>query len=119
MHKELEYLKAKFLADDIDAEDREENLQLIKDWEKGLIQNEAFINWQNHDITQEIIKKAKEVYKDMSLILALNRTLTEEKRFSLWAKQDACLFLLSLCDKDAKNELENIHKEIKAAISAV
>lgn len=115
--KELDTIRAQFLADDIDPEDREDNEKLLREWEQGLIQNEAYISWQSHDITKEIAKKLKKEYKEFAMILANNRTLTEVQRVSLWAKQDACLFILSMTEKDAKGQLEQIQNEIRRAIS--
>lgn len=116
--KELEIIRAQFLADDIDPEDREENEQILKEWERGLIHNEAYLSWQEHDITREIAKKMKSEYKDAAMVLADNRSLTDTQRASLWAKQDACKFILSLTEKDSKGQLEQIQNEIKRAINA-
>lgn len=116
--KELEEIRARFLSADIDAEDREENEQILKEWEQGLIHNEAYLSWQEHDITREIAKKMKNEYKETALVLAQNRSLTETQRASLWAKQDACQFILSLTEKDSKGQLEQIQNEIKRAINA-
>ncbi len=115
--KELEIIKTQFLADDIDAEDRVENENILREWEQGLIHNEAYVSWQEHDITREIAKKLKSEYKDFAMTLANNRSLTDTQRASLWAKQDACTFILSLTEKDAKGQLEQIQNEIKRAIA--
>lgn len=115
--KELEIIRAQFLADDIDEEDREDNERILQEWENSLIQNTAFVEWRNHEITREIVQKIKTQYKEFAVSLYSNRSLTDTQRQSLWAKQDACMFILSLTEKNAKEEIEHIQKEIKAAIS--
>jgi hypothetical protein len=116
--KELEIIKAQFLSNDIDSEDREDNEKLLQEWEQGLIHNELYLSWQNHDITRDIAKKMKESYREFAMQLAENRNLTEKERMSLWAKQDACTFILSITEKDAKGAMQQIQSEIKRAISA-
>jgi hypothetical protein len=118
MFQELEKIKEIFLTEE-DPEELEYNKQKIIDWEKGIIASEAFLSWKDHDTTQQIMKLARDSYKDISLALALNRNLTQEQRVSYWAKQDACLFLLSFIQKDAKAELDQIHNEIRIAINTV
>lgn len=115
--KELEKIRTQFLADDIDQEDRVENERILKDWEEGLTKNQAYFEWQQSDITQDINKQVRASYKEFALILSNNRNLTQEERVSLWGKQDACVFLLSLTDKDARGTLEQLNNEIKRALS--
>ncbi len=115
--KELETIRAKFLTDDLDIEDRADNAALLKEWEEGLIHNSAYIEWQSNDITREISQKMKNEYREFGLILASNRTLTDDQRKSIWAKQDACLFMLSITDVDAKGTIAQIKNEIKRAIA--
>lgn len=117
MNKEIETLRARFLASDVDEEDRIENEKTLKEWEDGLVQNTVYLEWQNHDITKEIAAKMKDEYRDFALQLASNRMLTDEQRRSIWAKQDACVFILSLTEKNAKGELERIEKAIRQAVS--
>jgi hypothetical protein len=114
--QELEKIRAQFLSDDIEPEDREDNEKLLKEWEHGITQNSAYLDWQSHDISREISRKMRDSYKDFALILATNRLLTNEQRASLWAKQDACVFLLSVLEKDAQGILQQIQDEIKRAI---
>lgn len=118
MNKEIETIRASFLAaPDLDDEERAENEKTLKEWEDGLIQNTVYVEWQNHDITKEIAAKMKDEYRDFALQLASNRALTDEQRRSIWARQDACMFILSLTEKDAKGELERIEREIRRAVS--
>ncbi len=116
--KELDIIKAQFLGDDIDPEDRLDNEAKIKEWEQGLIENKAFLSWQNHDITKEFAGKLKKEYKEISMLLAFDRKLSDAHRASLWAKQDACVFILEFTEKDAKGQLEQIHEQIHQAINA-
>lgn len=115
--KELEKVTEIFLASDVDAEDYAENKERLIEWEKGLNENRLFLSWQAHDVTKEIVIKAKQSYKDFGILLATNRNLTEVQRQSLWAKQDACAFLLSLTDKNALEEIKQIQKQIEVAIN--
>ncbi len=52
------------------------------------------------------------------MLLVENRSLTEAERLSVYAKQDAAKWILSLTEKDAPKELERIHSAIKQALDA-
>lgn len=117
--KELDELRAAFLSPEIDSETRVENEEKIREWEQGLVMNEAFAGWQSHDVTRQIVAQAKQSYKEMALLLAENRHLKEGERLSLWAKQDAIVWLLSLTERDAKGALDNIRDEIRTALNAL
>src|SRR4051812_6698626 len=105
--KELDQLREIFLAQDLDEETRADNEARIKEWETGLIHNEAFAGWREHDVTRQIAKQARETYKDAFMLLGRSRSLTDEQRASLYAKQDAALWLLSIIEVDAKAALEH------------
>lgn len=115
--KDIEKLKEIFLADDVDEEDKADNLADIKNWESDLIKNKNILGWQEHDITKGIIRKAKESYKDLSLKLVRDRELTEAERLSIYAKQDAMLWLISLAGENPKSAIEQIDNNIKVALS--
>ena len=115
--KDLDKLKQIFLTE-VDEETLLENQELIRAWEKDLIESESFASWQDHDITLNIARQVKVSYVDISLMLARNRDLTERQRYELWGKQDACLFILSLIEKDAKGKIQSIQNEIKKALNA-
>jgi len=115
--KELEKAKEIFLSD-VDEETRDENIELLNEWEVNIAKNQAYLEWKDSDITIEINKIVREAYKEHALLLATNRSLTEEQRQALYAKQDACLFILSLTNRNAKTELDSIIKEIQHAINA-
>ena len=117
MNKDLEKVREIFLTE-VDEETRLDNEQKIIEWETGLRENEAIADWRDHDITKKIALQAKESYKDFAMQLAINRALTPEQRQTLWGKQDACLFILSMTEVDARGALEQIRKEIKAALNA-
>lgn len=117
--KELEKIRAIFLSEDIDEETRADNEEKIREWESGLIKNENFLSWQQHDITKEILRQVKQSYKEMAIQLANDRRISNETRQTLWSKQDACLFIINLADKDAKTALEGLEKEISAALGAI
>ncbi len=115
---ELEQLKKIYLSADIDSEDYEENLGLISEWERDITENENLKSWQEHDVTKKILEQAEESYVELSTQLAVNRTLTDEMRQSIWAKQDAMLWIIRLGAGDAKAALQSIKKKIKVAINA-
>lgn len=116
MSKDLEKVRQIFLSE-VDDETRADNEQKIIEWETDLRENEAIAQWRDHDITKQLAMKAKDAYKDISMQLATNRSLTEEQRFTFWGRQDACLFILSLTEIDAKGRIEQIQKEIKRSLS--
>lgn len=117
MNDDLDKLKTIFLTD-VDEETRDENLAQITAWEKDLVASENYAGWAEHDVTLQIAKKARDTYKDIGILLATNRTLTDEQRFSCWARQDAMLLLLSLTEPNAKEELAQLQAQIKAALTA-
>lgn len=117
MNDDLDQVRQIFVSE-VDDELRAENEAQIKDWEEGLIHSQAMQGWQSHDITKEIAKGARDSYKSIALMLANNRELTEQQRYSLWGRQDAMKWLLTLIEEDAKGELERINQEIKAALNA-
>lgn len=114
---ELEKLREFFLSG-VDEEEREANAAEIAKWEQGLIENEGMASWQEHDITKAIMKRAKEAYREHSFQLAFDRRMSQEYRNTLYARQDAILWLLALAEKDAKAEIDRIHAEIKTALNA-
>lgn len=114
--KEIDELRQVFLAEP-DPEIRADNERIIIEWETKLVQSHAFNDWKSHDITQQIIKQARESYKEMAFQLAVNRTLTVEQRMTLWAKQDAMRYLLTMIDQDAKSVIDGIIADIKRALS--
>ena len=116
--KELDELKDIFLASDVDAEDYQDNLDKITEWENALTSSEAFASWQTHDVTLQVMEKARSAYKDFAIQLATNRTLTEAQRMRLWALQDASMWMLSLIAQDVSSEITQIHSEIRTAINA-
>ena len=116
--KEIDQLKSQFLSDDIDEEERLENERKIREWETTLFENIARSDWQNHDVTRLILQQAKTAYKEFGVLLSENRFLTEQQRLSYWAKQDACVFLIALIEKDSDAELERVRLEIKRALNA-
>lgn len=118
MSKDLEKLKETFLSADLDDDERAENEERINEWEKDIIENEAFASWQAHDITKKLVAQLKATYKEIGLRLATDRLLTQEARVSLWAKQDACVLMLDLMDTDAKGAIERVQREIRSALNA-
>lgn len=118
MMKELDDLKKIFLADDVDDETRADNETKIREWEQELVANENLAGWLDHDVTKDIINNARKSYIDLGVMLATRRDITEATRQSLWARQDAMLWLITLAEKDAKGAIQAINDEIRKALNA-
>jgi len=115
--KDLDRVKELFLTD-VDEETRKENEEKIIEWERGIRVSESFKEWQETDVTRQIVSKVKETYRDLSMALIHNRTLTDAERASIHARQDACLFILSLADVDADGQIRSIQAQITKALLA-
>lgn len=116
MKPDIERAREIFLTD-VDADTYTENLERITEWERMIRTNEAYLMWRDHPVTKDIAQKARDTYKDIAITLAENRALTEEQRKTLYAKQDACMFMLSLTDRDARGTLENVLRDVRHAIN--
>lgn len=116
--KDLDTLKNIFLADDVDSETYDENLAEITRWEEAIHANENLLSWQEHDITKTLMQDVRKFYVDISLQL-LDRKITDERRKSIWARQDACLWILSLGSAKPKEDLKHINADIKKALAQV
>lgn len=117
-NKNLDKLKDFFLKG-VDEEDYKENLEKISEWEQELREGETFEEWQKDDTTQEIISQAIKSYKEQATELMINRKLTDEQRKSLYARQDAIIWLLSLVYKDVKSKVGSINREIEKLLKVV
>lgn len=113
---DIEKLKGIFLDNSVDEETYDENLKQITDWENLLSENEAYISWQEHDITKEIIKKTRETHRIFADKLSNDRTLTTEQRNGIFAKQDALMWIINLASRNAKGENQQIKANIKQAL---
>jgi hypothetical protein len=111
----LQKLKEIYL-NDVDTELYEENLEQITEWEKKLIESENMLSWLAHDTTIEIKKKAKESFVSMAVTLSVNRELTEAQRLSIYAKQDGCLWILSLGESNSDEIIQGINRDINIAL---
>ena len=118
MSVDLDKVRELFVADEQDEEEKQSNLETINEWEKSIRENTAFIDWQQSDITQQIIQKAREAYKQVSLRLVYDRNVSESERHTLWAKQDAAIWILSLLARDAAGELKQVDEAVKRAINS-
>mgnify|MGYP003404803663 FL=1 len=54
--EKIEQAKQLFLTD-VDEETQKDNLEQIREWEKSLRTNTAFSNWQESDISKQLIKQ--------------------------------------------------------------
>ena len=117
--KELEQLRQIFVAEDVDEETRKDNEYKIREWEQDIQKNENLASWQEHDVTRDLIRQAKESYKNLALQLIQDRSLSEKEREIIWAKQDAMMWFIRLGLVDPKKEIETIRASIVQAISAV
>lgn len=114
---EIEKVRKIFLTD-VDEETAKENLEKINDWERGISENRAFLQWQELEITQRIYTKAKETYIEIGVKLSNDRRISNDERTSLWARQDAAHWIMNLISKDSRAELEAIDREIRNVINA-
>lgn len=117
--KEIDDLKKIFLNPSIDPEDRADNEKKLLEWEESVRDCESFAEWADHDVSRSIVRKARTSYVEMAVRLATDRKLTEQERGSLYAQQDACIWLLRMIDKEnAKANLASIKEEIQRALIA-
>lgn len=114
---DIEKLREIFVAEDVDDETRADNLMIIRGWEKQLRELDTFAGWKQHPVTQQIIGRAKKSYIDHSLLLARSRDITDSARQSLWSKQDAMLWFISLASTDVSTEIANINAQITRALN--
>ena len=115
----IEKLREIFLAEDVDSEDYEDNLRDLNELESRYRENENLLEWQQHALTQAVVKQAKEGRLEIALRLANDRELSNEQRASLFAKQDAMDWILNLASADPQKELENLDKEIENGLNRV
>ena len=116
MNNDLEKLKTIFLSDEVDAEDYQDNLDKINEWEQSLVSNENIKGWQDHDITREIVQRAKESHATLSLLLATDRKLTDTERASIYARQDAMVWMISIASESPEQVIAGIQDDIKKAL---
>lgn len=119
MNDDLQKLKDIYLAEDVDSEDYKDNLRDITEMEKSIIENENLLGWQEHDLTKKVVEMARRGYIDIATRLATTRDLTEGERLSLFAKQDAMKWLISIADGEPKLILEKIDSDVKKALRSV
>lgn len=117
MQDNIEKLREIYITEDVDEETRADNLAYITDWQSQLIKLDEFSSWKAHPVTMNIIAQAKKSYVDHSLLLARSRELTDTARQSLWGKQDAMLWIISLVSKDASKEIAQINALITRALN--
>lgn len=116
--EELQKLKEIYLTD-VDSDLYQENLEHITKWEKELIANENMISWLSHDTTIVIKDQAKNTFIELAITLATDRKLTDVLRQSIYARQDACLWILLLGDNNPIQTIQLIKNDIKTALQAV
>jgi hypothetical protein len=115
--KEIDRAKEIFLTD-VEPETYAENLATIQEWERTLIKNQAYLGWREHQTTHELNKMVKAAMIDHAVQLGTNRNLSDEERNVLWAKQDACLFILNLTDQNPRTAIDSVMRDIRRAINA-
>lgn len=115
----IKKLREIFLAQDVDEEERQENLQDIIDFEKSLALNNARVEWLKQDISQELIKTLKVFVHKVTRTLGTNSDLSEEDRRLLFAKRMAGLWLLTVVQGNPEEEIKNIEHEIDKALENV
>lgn len=112
---ELNKAKEIFLTD-VDDELREENMELINQWEQSLISSEEYQSWLEHPITKEVLKKAREQYSQTVMVLGTRKDLPEKDRLAFWGIQESALWLMNLGSRDARGEIERVKEEIRQAL---
>jgi hypothetical protein len=114
---DIDLLRARFLTD-VDEETKAENLEQIREWERGLRENLAYQQWRDHDITRQVTAEARKTHTELALLLATKRDLTPEERQSVYARQDAMRWLMSLTEKDGAAAAKAIEADIRRALAA-
>lgn len=112
---DLEKLKEIYLDPTLSKEEIEDNARYIDKWEKVLIESKGFSSWLKDPITTDIFNNARTSYIELSRLLIEKRDLTERERLSIYARQDAMLWILSL-KGGAEQTITSIDKEIKIAL---
>lgn len=115
----IDKLRKIFLSDETDEETRQDNLKQITEFENGLARSSALKDWQNHEITHEIISFLKAQLGKISVTLGTNSELDEKARTLLFANRTAILWLLSVVNEDPEMEYQRINAEINKAIENV
>lgn len=118
MIQELDQVREIFLAPDQDEELLAHNRQVLAEWERSLSETSAFAEWQSHEVAQGVLNQARNAYKDMAMLLITRRDMTEAERLSLFARQDACVFIIKLLGRDARGELDQLQAEIRKELNA-
>lgn len=104
---------------DIDDEEREDNLRVIREWESGLRAANSFGSWQGHPVTLDILSQARKMYIDTVTALGTNNNLSEMQRTELFGKQAAAMWIISMASKDVKSEIADIQAKIRRSLSVI
>jgi len=115
---DLDKLREIYLTD-VDEETRQENLEQIRSWEEQLQKSEAFQSWKEHPVTAQITQQAHKTYVSLAVQLATDRSLPDLIRTSIYARQDAMLWLISLVEEDHEAIIASINADIKRALEVV
>ena len=118
MDQDLQKLKELYLGADVDDETKEDNMKVIREWEKAMTEKQEILQWKGHEVTKFIVGLLKKEYVKNALELGTNDRLSESDRNKIWSKQNGILFMFSYMLKDAKSELVQLETNIKNAISS-
>ena len=118
MNEKLQKIK-EYCLNDVDSETYEENRQEILELEKSLNDAEMYKSWQEHEITKRIKAFAKKEYVETCKLIALDRKLTGEQISSLWARQDAMMWILELGSNDTDSEVRDINLKLDQILSRI
>lgn len=113
----LQKLKEVFIDPTLPEEEQQDNLDFIKKLEDSIIQNKQIDTWLKDPITVDIMATARESYIELSLSLINKRDITEKERLSIYARQDAMLWILSLLPKDTQETLNSIDARIEQILN--
>jgi hypothetical protein len=118
MNDKIKKIK-EYCLKDVDSETYEENRKDIQELEKALNESEMYKSWQDHEITKRIQEYAKKEHLDCSKTLATSRTLTDEERTNLWARQDAAKWIIDIGSQDVESEMRDINLKLDRILSAI
>jgi len=117
LKKSIDNLYDIFINQDADEDVIKENKEIFDDINKTFETSELALSWRAHDYTKVVIAKAKAEYIKVCMLLATNEVLTESQRKDLFAKKKACMWVLSMFDKDPKQIRKMLELDVSTRLS--
>lgn len=116
MAVDFDKLREVFLSKDIDDEDYDDNYKALNDLEREYRESVDLQEWLGHVLTKKLFDTAQEAYVSNAVRLAQDRELTEKERWSIYAKQDAMLWLLTVVEDNPTEKISLIEEQVKKAL---